>query len=240
MKVFAAALSLIGCMTPAFASNISVSLAEIPGTVNKEAGGAASGNLPDLLALIDEYYLEGDFEYGVYPFGRSINNVTAGRADAHAPLINTGSGDAPDFQYVREPIAQVTFVIYSNKSNPVTADADFSTLNVETMIGHAHFFGFPVSESASIESALKKVETGRVDAYIMAQDAVDGLIRAEGFEAVHRAKYATWGSSLLVAQGPDGDALNETISGAIKAAKADPRYQGAAEQMHAPYSDWQP
>ena len=240
MKKMAATLSMMCLMTPLYAAELSVSLAEIPGLAAPDGNGGAEGTLPHLLRIVDEHYDGGDFSYQVFPFGRSIQNVATRKSDVHAPLIDTGAGSPPEFQYIDEPLLDVTFVVYSRKDSPLNADSDFTALRVETMIGHAHFFDFAVDEVASIELGLKKLAKGRTDAFIMEQDAVDGVIKAEGMIDLHRAKYAVWDSTLIVPTGAEGDALNAALSAAVVAAKSDARYAAAAEQVHAPFQDWQP
>ncbi len=240
MKILAAALGLICLVTPLQAANLTVSLAEIPGLAVSDGSGSAEGAMPRLLAIVDEYYEGGDFDFQVFPFGRSIQNVVTGKADVHAPLIDTGTGSPPDFQYISEPLLDVTFVIYSRRDAPLDASSDLSSLKVETMIGHSHFFDFAVDEVTSIEIGLKKLVNGRTDAFIMEQDAVDGLIKAQGMSDLHRAKYAVWDSTLIVPAGPEGDALNAALSAAVAKAKTDERYAVAAANVHAPFEDWQP
>ena len=108
------------------------------------------------------------------------------------------------------------------------------------MSGHARFFDFPINEVTSIGTGLRKLANKRSNAFIMAQDAVDKLITQFEMNSLHREKYATWDSSMNVAKSARGDTLNDVLSAAIKAAKADPRYEPIARSIHGPYKHWQP
>lgn len=229
-------LPLIAFLATPAVSGLPISLANLP-VVQKDTELGATGPLPDLLRLIEEYYPE-DFSFEVYPFGRSIANVATGSYEAHAPLIAVGTPS--DFQFVDEPLNYVSFVIYSSDDTPVTADSAFSSLTVETAAGHAQFFDFEVSENPSIESALKKVASGRVDAFIMAQESTDHLLKSGDFPGIHRALFAELPASVIVTKGERGDALNEALTKAIRAAKKDPRYAVLSAKFHAPFEDWQP
>ena len=240
MKITSVALALIWMSTSVAASELSVSLAELPGLAAQEPGGGVSGSLPKLIAIVDDHYPQADFALDVFPFARSIHNVSTGSADTHAPLINVGQVPNADFQYVNEPLLDVTFVIYSHKDAPVSDTSDFNALSVDTLIGHSQFFDFEIGEVKSLEIGLKKVAKKRIDALIMEQDAVDHLVKAMSMDVIHRAPYASWGSAMIVQKGPAGDKLNADLSAAIKKAKQDPRYAEASNAVHKPYDDWQP
>ncbi|WP_420415433.1 hypothetical protein [Roseibium sp.] len=240
MRNLILALGVVALAGTAQATDVKISLAELPNLSIKTADNKADGPYPNLLKLIDEYYEGGSFEMEIFAFGRSLNNIQTGAADAHVPLIQTASGDGPNFQYVDEPLWNVTFVVYSRKDNPISRDADFSKLKVDTLIGHEHFFDFKVGEVTSIETGLKKLVNKRTDAFIKEQDIVDSMIKANGYDTVHRALYEVWGSSMILPKTPAGDALNVAMTEAIRAAKKDERYKPTAEKVHNPYNDWQP
>ena len=180
-----------------FGEDLKISLARVPGLTYVSDPTALDGPLPNLLSLVDKYYEDGSFDMQSYPFNRSISNVIEKRADVHAPLIRV-AGDQPlEFRYVDEALLTVTFVIYSKKDTPLTADSDFSRYRVDTWIGHAEFFDFEVNEVTSIQSGLDRVSNGRSDALIMGQDPVDKLLRSTGkYDNIHRAHYANLDSAL--------------------------------------------
>ncbi|WP_420415432.1 substrate-binding periplasmic protein [Roseibium sp.] len=224
----------------ATAEDLKISLAEIPHLSYYDKNHKLVGAFPVLLKLLDEHYAAGNFKLTAFPFGRSINNVIVGKADAHVPLINTGSDTEQPYQYVDEPLLTVTFVIYSHMDKPVSKTADLSQLSIDTVIGHQQFFNFPIGEVVDFQTGLKKVVNKRIDAFIMEQDAGDSLIRLNGYNTLHRAHFRTWDSSIVVARNGRGAELNAKLSAAIRNLKADPRYKDAAHAVHAPFKEWQP
>lgn len=240
MKGTALALGFMLLFGSARAEDISISLAELPVHSFYNDRNELVGGFPELIRIVDEYYPDGTITQAAFPFGRSINNVAVEKFDAHVPLIRAGKSDELTFQYVDEPLLDVTFVIYSHKDAPVRHGDDLSKLAIDTKSGHARFFDFPINEVTSIVTGLRKLANKRSNAFIMEQDAVDKLITQFEMNSLHREKYATWDSSMIVAKSARGDTLNDALSAAIKAAKADPRYDPIARSIHVPYKHWQP
>lgn len=233
---------LIGAGRPAVAEDIKISLAEIPKSSFYNEEHQLVGGFPELLRLVDQYYLEGNLVLEAFPFARSINNVLVNKHDAHVPLpgIDSALKDDSEFQFVDEPLLEVAFVIYSHKDNPITRHDNLHQLSIDTLIGHTDFFDFKVGTVVTFETGLKKVINKRVDAFIMEQDVVDRLIRDTNLIAIHRSLYAALPTSLIVSKSDRGNDLNRALSSAIRRAKNDPRYHPITQTIHKTYIDWQP
>lgn len=240
MRIFVTLLflSLLGTQTQA--ETIRISLAELPNLSFYNEEHRLVGPFPKLIELLDEYHVDGDFDVKAYPFGRSLNNIVAGIADAHIPLINTGTNKSLPFQYVDEPLLTVTFVLYSHMDNPIKPTDDLRNLVLDTMTGHAEFFDFPINEVVDVETGLRKLINRRTDGFIMEQDAIDALIRQRSYNTTHREHFRTWASSIVVAKSRHGNAVNRKLSAAIRKMRHDPRYQLLADRVHAPFRVWQP
>lgn len=233
-------LELVYWTSVSWAEDLTISMAEIPNLTYYDKDYSLAGDFPKLLSLLDEYYEDGALILNAYPFARSINNVVAGLADAHVPLIKADTKANLNFRHVDETLLDVTFVIYSHRDNPVSKYDDFTKLTVDTVIGHKQFFEFPVQEVIDFETGLKKVTNKRSDAFIMEQDAVDALIRSHSYNSIHRAHFQTWPSTLIVSKSPRGELVNKLLGRAIINMKSDPRYPTLARRIHTPFEDWQP
>lgn len=100
-------------------------------------------------------------------------------------------------------------------------------------------FDFPTVTSNDTEQSLKKVQTGRIDAYIWAPEA-DGLVRQLKLGRIHREKLDNYDDPIIVANSPRGKQVAEILDKALKELRASGRLQLLYAPMHAPYEVWQP
>ncbi|MES2264829.1 MAG: hypothetical protein V4724_40550 [Pseudomonadota bacterium] len=163
---------------------------------------------------------------GAFPYARSISNVVAGKSQVHmalpyAPL--TASADLP-FRYLSPDLFNVTFVLYTNKNSPQISVQNLRYYRVETERGHVELFGFPVRAASSIESALRKVSVGRLDAFVFAMGTTDAEIRRLGLTNIKRQYFNTFTSRMVVARQADTERLDAELSDIIVRLKQSGRY----------------
>jgi ABC-type amino acid transport substrate-binding protein len=205
----------------------------------------------ELVKAIDEVYTEGEIIREVYPFKRSLENVTTGNADFHIPLIKNPlvSEDKLPFRYSSVPTGPVAFVIYSHKDNPISKQDIVKAVEtnpsqfpykIDTLQGHTEFFNFPVIENHDFESALKRVSMKRIDAAIMPQEECDATLRKLNMKEIHRALYYEFDSMIVIPKGPKGDEIDKIITESLKKLKSDGRLDKINDKIHKPYIDWQP
>jgi polar amino acid transport system substrate-binding protein len=206
------------------------------------------GVFVDLVKAIDKEY-PGKIEIEVFPFPRSLDNIIAGRADFHMPMIRNKL--IPDellpYRYVSEIMGYVCFVIYSNKANPITLDMlknaearDNFPFRVETMRGFKAYFPFPVINSSRVTSSLEKVNLRRADAFIFAQEESDYTVRMLNLKEIHRELYDHFEDVMVIPKGARGDTVDHILSYYIQKLKADGTWQPLHLKVHVPYDDWQP
>lgn len=108
--VFSLWINLI-LFTTASADELSASLADIP-----------NPGFSRFLDKMAEHYTDGPFHHETFPFPRSIQNAINGEFSFHMPLLENPL--LPDAQlpyvYSTDSFARVSFVIYSQKDQPIT------------------------------------------------------------------------------------------------------------------------
>ena len=229
-------------LNKAHAQDLKASLAILP--IHSEIGEDAQpkGGFVELVKAIDEIYKKGEITIKLYPFSRSLNNVVNGIADFHVPLIKLPhiSEETLPYTYASEKITEVAFVLYTNTSNKKLDRKNLNKYVIATMRGHTHFFPFIVLEKSTISGGIKMLSKGRIDGYIMEQEAVDNFIRKNKIKNIRRELYFQWDSSIVIPKGKKNKEIDEIISGALRELKATGKLQEITKNIHRPYIEWQP
>jgi polar amino acid transport system substrate-binding protein len=224
------------------AQDLKASLAILP--IHSEIGDDAEpkGGFVELVKAIDDVYKEGEITIKLYPFARSLKNVISGIADFHAPLIKLPHipEDTLPYTYASERITEVAFVLYTNTSKLKLDRMNLSKYVIATMMGHTHFFPFMVRENTTIAGGINMLSMGRIDGYIMEQEAVDNFIRKNKLKNIRRELYFQWDSSIVIPKGKKNKEIDEIISGALRILKVTGKLQEITKKIHQPYIEWQP
>jgi polar amino acid transport system substrate-binding protein len=239
-------LSVILLMaTPAISKDLTASVALLPNISESPEKGV----FIDLIKAMNEQYPEGKFNIEVFPFGRSIDNVVAGKADFHIPMLRNPivPEEKLPFRYASVPMGKVCFVIYSNKDNPITKEMIEKAMTqnpfpykISMMRGLEGFFGFPGEGETSIEQMMEKVGKKRIDACIHAQEESDYVVNQLKLKDIHRESYTSFDDVVLVQKGEKGDEADKIISASLKALASSGRLEELHSKIHVPYQDWQP
>ena len=237
----------ICCLVPGAirAQDLKASLAYLP----KISESPDKGPFVDLVKAISEIYTGGTIQISVSPMARSIDNVISGGADFHIPMIRNTVVPANSLPYKcsTEALGKVVFVIYSNKEKPITLnmlktakDEKPFPYRLETGRGLEAFFDFPVTPSNALDQSLKKVDAGRVDGFIWAQEEADYTVRTLALKSVHREFYFAFDDIIVLPKGPKGDQLDAMFTKLIKSLRESGKLQAVHAKIHLPYNDWQP
>ncbi|MCK6434953.1 MAG: transporter substrate-binding domain-containing protein [Burkholderiaceae bacterium] len=216
--------------------NWKVSLAQMP----VYAESTDKGVLVDLVKALER--ASGDkLELQVVPFPRSMSDVQEKKVDFHMPLIQLPGSETgtPKFDYSNETIFHVNFTMYSSKSVDVTP-ATASKFKVETEQAHVEYFDFPIVASNSIDGSLKKVNAGRIDAFIFADNACDPIIKAGGLSNVKRQLYKRFDVKVVLPKGGRGGAADKWLTVNIGKLRASGEFDKIMGKIDAPYQAWQP
>lgn len=235
------ALLLVFCVQ---AQDLKASVAYIPTLAESPTEGA----FVELVQAMDEVYSGGEFDIEVFPFGRSILNVSSGKADFHLPMLRSPYVDISDkpFRYVSKPMGTVCLVLYSNRESFLSRELVLGArqqknypYRLAMMRGSAQFVDIPVKEVSRIRDALYQVALGRIDAFIGAQEEADHVLREEGLQDVHRSYFECFDDVILVARGARGDEIERILIDALSVLEGSGRLWEIRQRIHVPYQEWQ-
>ncbi|OWY37279.1 hypothetical protein CEK28_17930 [Xenophilus sp. AP218F] len=203
-----------------------------------------SGPFPELIRTVARHYPQGKITLSIEPVKRVYLDTDDRNADFRFPImkIRDGADNATPYQFSREMLGKVTFVLYTNKAKPLRKQdilkvANLAKYSVETPPVN---WGFPSKSVVNLELSLKKLNLGRTDAVLWAQEEADYILRKDGLTSIHREHFDDYPDVLFLSCNRRGDFVNQAISAAIRAARASGELQKAYARVHLPYQDWQP
>jgi polar amino acid transport system substrate-binding protein len=205
---------------PALAMDLKGSLAQMP----VYAESPDKGVLVDLVKAIAAE-TGSKISIQVAPFKRSLKSVIDKKVDFHMPLIKNPQVDEAKLPYDHSTatIFHVNFVLYSNKNKPLDLK-DLGRYKLETDSAHIHYFPFKIAPSSDIASSLKKLNVGRIDGFIFADNACDPLVKKLGLNNVKRQLYKVFDVKIILPKGQKGGDVDKFFSDAIKKLKAKGEY----------------
>jgi polar amino acid transport system substrate-binding protein len=240
LSAFYLVFSFAVAPVPACADDLNVSIAMIPTRAEVDAKGTARGVYVELFQRLDNSYMAGSLDVRVYPFVRSINNLKAGLADIHFPMIRSDRSENLPFIWVPEPILNPIFVLYSRKDKILSEEAELTGKVIETIAGpRSHSYGFKVGFSESIASGLSKLSLGRIDGFIGEQGITDAVLREKGFDNIHREYFSVVDMGMAVSNSPEGEVLSSLLVKIIKNMKQDPETKKFLDSIYPPFDHWQ-
>lgn len=212
----------------------------LPGLINS----SSDGPFIDLVKAIDDAYRGGRMPIRTVPLGRLQYGVSRGITDVAFPAINALSDIDPalPFRFSTTPVGAVAIVIYSNRSRPVThADLVAYARGGTPLRVHSSAvdWGFPAQPFTTLESALRRVDAGRMDALLWAQEEADTELRRLGLTRIHRELHGHFDDIFLLPKGPRGDFVDRTLTEAISRLREDGRLDPLYRRIHRPWDDWQ-
>jgi polar amino acid transport system substrate-binding protein len=186
----------------------------------------------------------------VVPFARAIYMMETKQADiecSNVQIPDQKKWAALKYDYSTSALVNVAFVLYTNKSKPLSV-ADLKSgkakgYKLETDAAHTDHFPFAVAPSTNTEGSLKKVDAGDIDGFIFAQSATDGVLKRLALKNIHRELYDTFNAVFLLQKGARGGPIDAMITDGIAKLKANGKFQtimGAYAQSASKYVEWQP
>lgn len=180
----------------------------------------------------------------VLPGARVFSNIAKGSIDFAFPMLKVrqGADDAQPYRLSSEKIGVVAFVIYSRAGQPLTREA----IAAAAARGQPYAieappadWGFPTAKNFKLSSALKKIELGRLDALIWAQEEADITLRQLNLTQIQRGHFGDYDEVFMLPRNARGDQVDCALTQAIREARKGGRLQAAYARVHQPYSDWQ-
>ncbi len=213
--------------------NLKVSLAQMP----VYAESTEKGVLVDMAKLISKE-LGKELELQVVPFIRSLDNAINGTVNFHAPLILNPNIDEKTLKYKHstETIFHVNFVLYTTKDSKLTKD-NLEGKNLETDAAHVQYFPFKVNPSTNLEGSLQKLNAGRIDGFIFADNASDPIIEKLGLTNIRRQLYYRFDVKIILPKNSAGEATDKELSKAIAALRKSGEWDKVMSVLDQPYKD---
>lgn len=176
----------------------------------------------------------------VQPFKRSMNDVINSKVDFHIPLIKNDIlvEDKLPYYYSSETILHVNFTLYTKKGSGITKD-NLYQYKVETDAAHVEYFPFKIIESYGIDQSLKKLSSGRIDAYVFADIVTDPLLKELGLKNIQRQLYKRFDVKIVLPKTERGKQVDKMLSEAIQKLRETGEFQRIISTIDIPYDDWQ-
>jgi polar amino acid transport system substrate-binding protein len=172
-----------------------------------------------------------------FPFKRSLMMAATGEVDFHFPMIK--DHDATDeglpFGYSETTIFTVNFVLYTRSGETLDLD-NLHNYRMATFGGHGKLFPFPTSEDNTIESSLRKLDSGRIDGFIFADSGADPVLFELGLMGIQRQLYKVYDVHAVISHRAKKGPVDQFITEATQ--NMDRNILGLA-QVDQPYHDWQ-
>ena len=249
-RLLTASISALFCFNPlpAYAQefpDLKASIGLLPGL----ADSPERGSFIDLIKAMDEIY-PGRIIIEVYPIARSIYNIVSGKADFHLPLLRNPVIPEEDLPWtcVDIPMGKLVMVIYSNTEKKIAREDLYRALerggvfpySLEIAMGMAGNFAFPATGNVSVESALRKVAAGRIDAFVQAQEEADTVLRELKLKNIYRSFFDEYEDVIMIPRSPRGEEVNRILSEILTRLGESGRLEELYRNIHLSYDDWQP
>jgi len=198
------------------------------------------GILVNMVKELDKA-MGGTSEIGVFPFPRSVDNVTSGKAAYHLPELEDPKTDPASlpFDLSEAKFFEVPFVLYSNKGKNFTVK-DLAGKKIETSAAHVRYFKFKIGGSSCFECSLKKVDAGRIDGFIFAMWEMDGLIKKNKLKNIKRELYQMFDVRAILPKGQRGGATDKYLTEGVAKLTASGDYAKLMGPLLKGYVEWQP
>jgi len=215
-------------------TDIKLSIAQVPGLADSKD----KGTLIDLAKAMAGEYKEGKITWNVYPFRRSIDNVSSGIADVHFPLIYDPTlKEDVNYMYSTGNIYKMIIVLYSNVNNKDINAQNIDKYKAEVLYGHSKYFNnLP---ETSYDAGLKKVDAGRLDVFIGPMKGSDATIKNLNLKNIKRTKYREFDVKMILSRNDKGKQVDKILSGIIAKLNANGKYQQIMGNLvNLKYVDW--
>lgn len=225
--------------------DLRASLAEVPGLAETPDRGA----FVEIVKAMDKVY-PGHIIISVWPYARSFNNLLNGEADFHIPAMRNPAipPSALPYRYASEKIGSVCMVLYSNLHKPVTPRDILDAMAkegafpyvIEVSAGAEKNCPFPVVASINVESSLRKVALGRIDAFWKGQEETDLILQQLKLPTIVRYNWGEFDDVIVVQKSDHGCMIDSIISPLLRVLRRNGTLDSLYSKVHKPFDDWQP
>jgi polar amino acid transport system substrate-binding protein len=182
---------------------------------------------------------------------RMVSMIIAKQADIGMPMLAIKNQDQinklPYDYSTDKQEGGVTFILYTNKSKPIDMESlkkgNPNKYNIESDVSNINLFDFTTLPSYNIEGSFRKVESGRIDGYIMGQISSDPVLKSLNLKNVKRQFFETYNTIFILQKGSKGSAVDKFLSEGLKKINASKKLYDefvAPAKKSVVYDDWQP
>lgn len=242
-------LQSIGTFSPVLQAqghrDLVATLAYIPGLAESQD----EGTFVELVKAMDEVY-PGKITIGIYPFARSFNNLLNGEADFHLPAMRNPAVDEPKlpYRYVSEIIGKLSMVLLSNIEKPITKQMVLDAIaqggpfpyKIEVNAGAEENCLFPAISAVNLESSMRKLQNGRIDAIWNAQEETDLVLKRLKLNKIRREFWGHFEDVIVIQKNRRGQEVDVILSAILQSLRQSGKLQSIYQKVHSPYDDWQP
>lgn len=235
---------IISGACPVKATDLIFSFPEIPVTSYYDENGEPAGYFIEMYHIFKKNYKKGELTFsGIYPFKRSLMNISQGKADIHFPIIRPPYVDLRKLQYgfLPEKMGVAHFVLYTRADD--TREINKETIKdykIEIQRGHSEYFAFKLIEGNFPEQMLRKLLKGRIDGYIGGQINTDSIIRKHKLRNLKRKLFDTFPVCFAIQKGERGIKIKKAFLEFVRDMKKNPEFIKLNEKVEKTYVDWQP
>ncbi len=206
---------------------------------------STSGPYAALMRLLEAQAPASTIRFSVTPVARAMRDVSLGSTDFAFPMmrIRAGADDGMPYRFSTESVGRVTFVLYSNRAKPLTREAVLAAAQAGkpyVIEAPPVDWGFPTAQLIQVEAALKKLNRGRIDGFLWAQEEADQVVRRLQLNQIQRTHFDDYDEVVLLPRTARGELADSVFSSAIRAARKSGRLASLYAQIHRAYDNWQP
>lgn len=232
--------------TSSQSNDLTASLPILPGLVESPE----KGYYVDLVKAIDGLYTDGNIKIVANPIARAQQLVAANEADFYLPKVITKYTDTSKMPYhvITKPIGHSAFVLYSNVNKKLTKEDLDKAMDkggefqykLESTPGLKESFKYPYSVSNSVEESIKKVDSGRIDGFIWAQEDVDSYLNSAKVKSIYRSHFYDFDDVIVLAKNDKSEKIDKALTECIEKLESLGKLSDIYSNIHVPYKEWQP
>jgi ABC-type amino acid transport substrate-binding protein len=237
-KKYAYLIGLLLIGTLSFGKDIKVACPIIPPLVENKDKGV----IINLLKAIDDEYKDGNLNIKVFPFMRVIRNVEVGESDMGIPIAFSSHIDANSIKYIysSEVVFHNVFGLYTQKDRQEITKDNISNFRVETDNAWINMFSFKIEGNSKIESSLRKLDAGRIDAFIMGIPATDPELKRLNLKTIKRQFFMDVDMKMIFPKTNEGKEMEKKISEILKKLKENGKYKEIMGKLaDVKFEEWQ-
>ncbi len=208
------------------------------------------GYYVDLIKALDELYTDGNITIVVNPIARAQEILSDNQADFYFPKVMSEYTDVSKLPYkvVSKPVGLNVFVLYSHVDKKLTKeDLDKALENggefpykLESSPSLKEGFRYPYTVSNNVEESVKKVDAGRIDGYIWAQEDVDSFLNNAKMKNIYRSHFYDFSDAIRLANSDKSEEIDKALTKCIEELEASGKLGEIYSKIHLPYKEWQP